>query len=108
MMKDFAMPSLRWRLAVIACFALILAVAGLLIAQDQPVQAIPSTDVFPSAAPVRGEHSSGARELEHEGSADPSLRLGIGALLEVGGYHVAELSTKTPLRHKGTISLPLI
>src|SRR5947208_4478798 len=108
MMKDFAMPSLRWRLAVIACFALILAVAGLLIAQDQPVKAIPSTDVFPSAAPVRGEHSSGARELEHEGSADSSLRLGIGDLLEVGVYNVSELSTKTRVGNNGDIYLPLI
>src|SRR5437867_1436661 len=108
MMQDFAMPSLRWRLAVIACFALILAVAGLLIAQDQPVKAIPSTDVFPSAAPVRGEHSSGARELEHEGSADSSLRLGIGDLLEVGVYNVSELSTKTRVGNNGDIYLPLI
>src|ERR1700756_1296744 len=47
MMSDFAMPSLRWRLAGIASFAFILVVSGLLIAQDQPVKTIPSTDVFP-------------------------------------------------------------
>src|ERR1700746_343960 len=82
MMSDFAMPSLRWRLAAIACFAFILVVSGLLIAQDQPVKTIPSTDVFPSAAPVRAEHLSEAREPGHEGPADSSLRLGIGDLLE--------------------------
>src|SRR3989449_8512545 len=108
MMKDFAMPSLRWRLAVIACFALILAVAGLLIAQDQPVKAMPSTDVFPSAAPVRAEHSPEAREPEHGGPADSSLRLGIGDLLEFGVYNVPELSTKTRVGNNGDIYLPLI
>src|SRR5438874_9783767 len=108
MMKDFAMPSLRWRLAVIACFALILAVAGLLTAQDQPVKTIPSTDVFPSATPVRAEHSPEAREPEHGGSADSSLRLGIGDLLEFGVYNVSELSTKTRVGNNGDIYLPLI
>src|SRR5437667_1570150 len=108
MMKDFAMPSLRWRLAVIACFALILAVAGLLIAQDQPVKAIPSTDVFPSAAPVKGQHSRAAQESDHKATADSSLRLGTGDLLEFSVYNVPELSTKTRVGNNGDIYLPLI
>src|SRR5437016_7251778 len=66
MMRDFATTSLRWRLRGIACFSFILATAGLMMAQDQPVKTIPSTDVFPSATPVRAEHSPEAREPEHE------------------------------------------
>ncbi len=108
MMRDFATTSLRWRLRGIACFSFILATAGLMMAQDQPVKTIPSTDVFPSATPVRAEHSPEAREPEHGGSADSSLRLGIGDLLEFGVYNVSELSTKTRVGNNGDIYLPLI
>ncbi len=108
MMRDFATTSLRWRLRGIACFSFILATAGLMMAQDQPVKTIPSTDVFPSATPVRAEHSPEAREPEHGGSADSSLRLGIGDLLEFGVYNVPELSTKTRVGNNGDIYLPLI
>src|SRR5439155_21707688 len=82
MMTDFATTSLRWRLRGIACFSFILATAGLMMAQDQPVKTIPSTDVFPSATPVRAEQSAAAREPEHGGRADASLPLGIGDLLD--------------------------
>ncbi len=102
------MPPVRWRLVGIACFAFILAVARLLIAQDQPAQTIPSTDVFPSAIPLRTGHSPEVREPEHGGSADSSLRLGIGDLLEFGVYNVSELSTKTRVGNNGDIYLPLI
>src|SRR5438477_10893011 len=107
MMKDFAMPPVRWRLVGIACFSFILATAGLMMAQDQPVKTIPSTDVFPSATPVRAEHSPEAREPEHGGSADSSRRLGIGDLLAFGVYNVSELSTKTRGGNNGDLYCPL-
>src|SRR2546430_10633332 len=97
MMRDFATTSLRWRLRGIACFSFILATAGLMMSQDQPVKTIPSTDVFPRATPVRAEHSPEARDPDHGGSADSSLRLGVADLLEFGVYTVSELSPETPV-----------
>lgn len=108
MQKVLTMSRLRWKPVVLVFLFLILMVPGLVIAQDRPAEFVPMPEVFPSAVPTKGQHSRAAQESDHKATADSSLRLGTGDLLEFSVYNVPELSTKTRVGNNGDVYLPLI
>jgi polysaccharide export outer membrane protein len=108
MHKAFTLLDLRWKPVVLLFFFLIVMVPGLGIAQDRPAEFGPVPEVFPSALPANSQHPPEAHESDHKATADSSLRLGAGDLLEFSVYNVPELSTKTRVGNSGNVYLPLI
>jgi polysaccharide export outer membrane protein len=90
-------------LAAVGLLAALLATE--VVAQQQPADSEekPNTPIEQTAAPVAKPASSAG-----DSSADSSLRLGVGDMLEMSVYGVPELSTKTRVGSNGDVYLPLV
>lgn len=108
------MPSVRWNsssMRSLATFAVAMLFATAAAAQQPPTSPNEKPDGAGEQTVTPVTRPAAAADVATAGGdsgSDSSLRLGVGDLLEMSVYGVAELTTKTRVSSNGDIYLPLV